>query len=49
MQKRKPILVIRMSSNEDTVTVDGQVYDRSKMDKKQRYLMRRIIVEGFSH
>ena len=50
MMSRNPILVIRMSSNEDTVTVDGQVYDRSKMNKDQKYLMRRVIVEGlFPH
>ena len=45
---KKPILVIRMSSNEDTVTVDGQVYDRSQMNRDQKYLMRRVIVEGLS-
>lgn len=44
--RKKPILVIHLRSNEDTVTVDGQVYDRSKMDKKDRDMMRRIIVEG---
>ena len=44
--KRKPILTIKINGNTDTVTVDGQVYDRSKMDRKERDMMRKIIVQG---
>lgn len=43
--KHKPILTIRISSDEDTVTVDGVQFDRSKMSKNDKYLMRRVIVD----
>lgn len=47
MQKREqPLLTIRIGSNVDTVTVAGQVYDRSKMSKEDKRIMRRVIVDG---
>jgi heptaprenylglyceryl phosphate synthase len=43
----KPVLTIHMDGNTDLVTVNGSVsYDRSKMDKNQKRIMRRVIVEA---
>jgi hypothetical protein len=45
MQKReRPLLTIRMNAETDSVTVDGVEYDRSRMKKEEKYLMRRVIV-----
>jgi hypothetical protein len=51
MARRKALITIRISSDEDTVTVDGNgsgaaIYDRSRMNKNDKYLMRRVIVEA---
>jgi hypothetical protein len=43
---RKPVLTIRMNADTDSVTVEGIVYDRSKMDRNQKRIMRRVIVEA---
>lgn len=51
MQKRErqsatamPLLTIRMNADTDSVIVDGVEYDRSRMKKEEKYLMRRVIV-----
>jgi hypothetical protein len=43
---KKPILVIRMNADTDSVTVDNVVYDRSQMNRDEKRMMRRIIVDG---
>lgn len=46
MQKReRALLTIHINADTDTVTVDGVEYDRSKMSKNDKYLMRRVIVD----
>jgi hypothetical protein len=45
---KKPILVIRMNADTDSVTVDNVVYDRSQMNRDEKRMMRRIIVDGCS-
>jgi 3-polyprenyl-4-hydroxybenzoate decarboxylase len=42
----KAVLTIRMDANTDSVFVDGVEYDRSKMDKNQKRLMRRVIIDA---
>lgn len=42
----QPLLTIRMNADTDTVTVDGVEYDRSKMSRDDKRMMRRIIVDG---
>lgn len=45
--KMKPVLTIRIDANTDSVFVNGEVeYDRSKMDKNQKRIMRKVIVEA---
>jgi hypothetical protein len=45
--KHKPVLTIRIDANTDSVFVNGEVeYDRSKMDKNQKRIMRKVIVEA---
>jgi hypothetical protein len=46
MSNRKPILVIRMNADTDSVTVDDVVYDRSSMNRDEKRMMRRIIIDG---
>jgi hypothetical protein len=46
MKRPQPLLAIRMDANTNSVTVDGVEYDRSKMSKNDKYLMRRVIVEA---
>lgn len=40
-------MTIKMNGGENTVTVDGHTFDRSKMDKSERNKLRRMIVEAF--
>jgi len=46
MKRFKPIMTIRIDANTDTVSVEGFEYDRSKMDKNQKRIMRKVIVEA---
>lgn len=40
-------MTIRMNGSEDTVTVDGHKFDRSKMTKPDRNKLRRMVVEAY--
>lgn len=39
-------VTIRMSASENSVTVDGKVFDRSQMDRPTQNKLRRLIVEA---
>lgn len=40
-------ITIRMNATEDSVTVNGETFDRSKMDSKARDKFRVELVKGF--
>jgi hypothetical protein len=46
MKNFKPVMTIRIDANTDTVSVEGFEYDRSKMSKDQKRIMRKVIVEA---
>jgi hypothetical protein len=47
MKQHKPVLTIHMDANTDSVIVSGEVeYDRSKMSKDQKRIMRKVVVEA---
>lgn len=43
----KPTIIIRMNASEDTVTVDGTVFDRSELNPQGRNKLRRLLVDGW--
>lgn len=47
MRNTKPSITIRIGAAHDSVTVDGHVFDRSKMPKDEKSKLRRIIRDCF--
>ena len=45
-KKFVPVMTIRLDANTDLVTVDGVSFDRSRMTKDQRRIMRKVVVEA---